>query len=112
MNITFKDKDLEKCALNAKYRMKVLGALRSKLFQKRLDDLRNAENLEKTRYLPGNYHELVGTRKGQWACSLDQPYRLIFEPHEEPIPADENGKYLWIEIKGVEIIEITNYHEK
>jgi len=29
-----------------------------------------------------------------------------------PIPTDENGKYLWIEIKGVEIIEITNYHGK
>ena len=26
MNITFKDKDLEKCAVNAKYRMKTLGA--------------------------------------------------------------------------------------
>lgn len=43
---------------------------------------------------------------------LDQPYRLIFEPHEDPIPIDDNGKYIWIEIKGVEIKEITNYHGK
>ncbi|MBQ3657421.1 MAG: killer suppression protein HigA [Bacteroidales bacterium] len=112
MKITFKDKDLEKCALNEKYRVKKLGTLRAKLFLKRLDDFRNAENLEKTRFLPGNFHELVGDRKGQWACNLDQPYRLIFEPHEDPIPTDINGKYIWIEIKGIEIIEITNYHEK
>ncbi len=43
---------------------------------------------------------------------LDQPNRLIFEPHEDPIPTDGAGKYIWLEIKGVEIIEITNYHGK
>ena len=37
-------------------------------------------------------------------------YRLIFEPHEDPIPTNENGQYLWIEIKGVEIIQIEDYH--
>ena len=111
MKITFKDKDLEKCAVNAKYRLKKLGAIRARLFEKRLDDFRSAETLEQTRYLPGNYHELVGNRKGQWSCSLDQPYRLIFEPHEDPIPTDENGRYVWIEIKGIEVIEIVNYHE-
>lgn len=112
MKITFKDKDLEKCALNTKYSVKKLGALRSKIFHKRLDDLRDAENLENTRFIPGKFHELIGTRKGQWACDLDQPYRLIFEPHEEPIPTDKDGKYIWIEIKGVEIIEIVNYHHE
>ena len=25
---------------------------------------------------------------------------------------DENGKYVWIEIKGVEVVEIVNYHGK
>ena len=56
----------------------------------------------------------TGDRKGQWACDLDQPYRLIFEPHEKPIPKNAEGRYLWIEIeiKGVEIIEIVDYHGK
>lgn len=78
----------------------------------RLNDLLNAQTLEDVRHLPGRYHELTGNRKGQWACDLDQPYRLIFEPHESPIPTDEDGKYIWLEIKGVEIVEITNYHSK
>ena len=85
---------------------------RAELFQKRLRDLYRADTLEDVRYLPGRYHELSENRKGQWACDLDQPYRLIFEPHEDPIPTDENGKYVWIEIKGVEIVEIVNYHGK
>lgn len=82
------------------------------LFLQRLSDLDAALTLEDVRYLPGHYHELVENRKGQWACDLDQPYRLIFKPHEDPIPTDVNGKYIWIEIKGVEIIEIINYHSK
>lgn len=89
-----------------------MGAIRAKWFQKRLNDLIDAEILEDVRYLPGNYHELTGNRKGQWACDLDQPYRLIFEPHEDPIPTDEQGIVLWLEIKGVEVIEIVNYHKK
>lgn len=89
-----------------------LGSLRAKLFKIRLDDIDAALTLEDVRYLPGNYHELTADRKGQWACDLDQPYRLVFKPQENPIPTDGNGKYLWIEITGVEIIEITNYHGK
>jgi len=47
---------------------------------------------------------------GQWSCDLDQPYRLVFEPQEKPIPTDKSGKYIWLEIKAVEIIEIADYH--
>lgn len=89
-----------------------LGPVRAKLFNVRLDDMDAATTLEDVRHLPGNYHELKADRKGEWACDLDQPYRLVFKPHEDPIPTDENGKYIWIEITGVEIIEITNYHGK
>ena len=64
----------------------------------------------KIRYLPGHYHELTGDRKGQWACDLDQPYRLIFKPSEDPIPEDEHHRYIWAEIIGVDIKEIVDYH--
>lgn len=89
-----------------------LGTIRAALFKDRLDDLAAALTLEDVRFLPGHYHELKEDRKGQWACDLDQPYRLIFRPHEDPIPEDADGKYIWIEITGVEILEIANYHGK
>lgn len=112
MIISFQNKKLEKLLDNHSKLTREFGPLRSKLFLKRLVALVDAETLEDVRYEPGNFHELKGDRKGQWACDLDHPYRLIFEPHEDPIPTDDSGKYVWLEIKGVEIIEITNYHGK
>lgn len=109
MDISFKKKDLEKCANNDKHRKKKLGK-NADIYKLRLDQLKFAETLEDCKHLPGRYHELTGNRKGQWACDLKGAYRLIFEPHEEPIPTNEDGQYLWIEIKGVEIMEIVDYH--
>lgn len=110
MDISFDDNKLRKYANNDKQAIRKLGQRRADLYKQRLDDLFDASTLEDVRYLPGNYHELKGNRKGQWACDLDHPYRLIFEPHEDPIPTDESGQYIWLEIKGVEIIEIVDYH--
>lgn len=111
VNITFGSRKLEAQANDDKKCVKAMGDNRARLYKLRLDQLRAAATLDDVRYLPGHYHELTGNRKGQWACDLDQPYRLIFTPHENPIPEDKDGKYLWIEIKGVEIIEIVDYHQ-
>jgi len=112
VDISFHNKKLEKLVYNESKLIKELGKIRAKLLLRRLGDLSNAETLEDVRYLPGNYHELTADRKGQWGCDLDQPYRLVFEPHEDPIPTDASGRYIWLEIKGVEVIEIVNYHGK
>ena len=112
MKISFGDKRLEDYASDERKRVRKLGAIRAKLYKQRLDDLYAANTLEEVRYLPGHYHEWVGNRKGQWACDLDQPYRLIFTPTARPIPTDPNGKYIWIEIDSIEIEEIENYHGK
>ncbi|MFA0964464.1 type II toxin-antitoxin system RelE/ParE family toxin [Roseivirga sp. BDSF3-8] len=111
MVITFGDKKLKKYANDDRQAKKNLGQKRAILYKRRLDDLLDAENLEEVRALPGRYHELTGDRKGQWACDLDHPYRLIIEPHEDPIPVNKDGQYIWVEIKGVEIVEIVNYHK-
>ncbi|WP_373060449.1 type II toxin-antitoxin system RelE/ParE family toxin [Zunongwangia sp. H14] len=110
MEIEFLDKKLEQCANKDKIGNKKLGAIRFKKYKKRLDQLKASKTLEDVRFQPGNFHELREDRKGQWACDLDQPYRLIFKPKEDPIPTDEDGKYIWVEILGVEIIEIEDYH--
>ena len=112
MDITFSNKKLEKLANDADKRVKEFGKIRGEKFKIRLDQLNAATSLEDMRYLAGNFHELKGNRKGQWACDLDQPFRLIFTPHEQPIPQNNTGQYIWLEIEGVEIIEITNYHKE
>lgn len=110
MEIIFDDKRLEKLANNYRQCQKKMGLKRAKLFNTRLDDLRSAETLADVSALPGRYHELKENRKGQWACDLDHPFRLIFTPCHFPIPTDDSGKYIWMEIKSIEIIEITDYH--
>jgi len=111
MEITFADKKLNKIVNDDRKLVKEFGKLRATKLRARLTQLKFAKTLEDVRYLPGNYHELIGDRKGQWACDLDQPNRLIFEPHENPIPVNEYGQYIWIKILGVDILEIVNYHQ-
>ena len=91
---------------------KAFGRVRADKMRDRLAQLKHAPTLEDVRYLPGNYHELIGNRKGQWACDLDQPYRLIFEPHENPVPKNEYGQFVWLKIVGIEVVEIVNYHKE
>ncbi len=112
MDIKFRNNKLKKYANNDSLAKRKLGPKRAKLYKARLDDLHDAESLEELRHVPGNYHELTQDRRGQWACNLDQPYRLIFVPQEGPIPIDEDVKYIWTEIKSVEIIEVINYHKE
>ena len=112
MDLTFADKKLKKCASDQRICQKEMRKQRSELYLRRIADLDAANTLEDVRYLPGHYHELTQDKKGKWACDLDQPYRLVFKPHEDPIPEDENHKYIWAEILGVEIVEIVNYHKE
>ena len=110
MIITFGDRKLNKYANDDRLAVKNLGKRVAEIYKRRLDDLEAAESLQDVRYLPGRFHELKENRKGQWACDLVHPYRLIFTPLENPIPTDKDGKYIWVEIKGVEIVEIEDYH--
>lgn len=51
--------------------------------------------------------DLTFADKNLMKCASDKR-----KPHEDPIPEDENHKYIWAEILGVEIIEIVNYHKE
>lgn len=110
MEIGFADKNLELYANNDKKRRQKLGQIQGDIFKRRLDELTSADALEDVRFLPGHYHELIGDKKGLWACNLNNPYRLIFCPQENPIPIDFAGKYNWKEIRSINIIEICDYH--
>lgn len=110
MKIQFQKKLLEKCANQDRVGLRKLGKKRFQKFKQRLDQLKASKTLEDVRHQPGRFHELKGERKGQWACDLDHPYRLLFEPQEKPIPTNEEGAYQWAKIKAVRIIQIEDYH--
>lgn len=111
MEITFKNKKLQQACNNYTKLLKMYGQIRAEKILKRLNQLRDADTLEDVRYLAGNYHQLKYERAGQWACDLDQPYRLIFELHNT-YSGLEVIEHNWKNIKGIEIIEIINYHKE
>ena len=104
MEIIFADKNLERCATDAAYALRYLGQKRAKCFTNRLGNIRVAGNFEDLRNMPGHFHELSGNRKGEWACDLGQPYRLIVKGSEP------NKIVIWSMVTTAEIIEIVDYH--
>ena len=79
---------------------------------RRIDDLKDVSCLADLHLFPAlRPHELLGDRKGQIAVDLKKPYRLVFEPADDPIPKKEDGGLDWIEVTKVRLLEVVNYHE-
>ena len=62
------------------------------------------------RTLPGRCHELTGDRKGTLSIDLDGPYRLIFEPAENPPPVKTDGGLAWELVTAIRILEVEDTH--
>ncbi len=111
MEITFGTSKLKKEVNDDKLRIRRYGPRRAALIQRRLDDLRGAEVLEDIRLLSGHRcHELTGDRDGRLSIDLDHPYRLLFEPADEPIPLKIDGGPDWSKVTAVRIIEVADTH--
>jgi len=87
------------------------GSERTKIIRRRLNALRAANTLEDLRNLPGRLHELTGNHAGRFALDLDGPYRLIFEPADNPVPKKDDGGIDWRRVTVVCIISVENYHD-
>ncbi|MUL37869.1 type II toxin-antitoxin system RelE/ParE family toxin [Gloeocapsopsis dulcis] len=110
MDIVFKDKKFEKECNNQRLLEKNYGQKRAKRIRRRLDDLLAADTLEDMTNIPGRCHELGENRWGQIALDLDHPYRLIFEPANEPIPTKLDGGIDRTKITAVRILGVEDYH--
>lgn len=111
MDILFQDKKLEKICNNESLLVRKHGAMRAKLLRRRLDDFRAADNLEILRSLPQiRCHELKGNRSGTLAVDLDHPYRLIFEPANDPVPRKPDSGLNWTQVTIVRVLSVEDYH--
>lgn len=109
MEIFYKTKKLAKVLNSSKLIDKSYGKSAKKL-KIRLDDMAISENLKELMALPGRHHHLAGGRKGQFACDLEHPFRLVYEPANEPLSTDKNDALIYKKVTIVEIIEVTDYH--
>ena len=111
MDILFKTDSLrDRCSVWKKA-VRAWGQPRAKLIRRRLDQLRAADVLAVMRRLPGRCHELKGDRKLQISLDLDGPYRLIFEPADNPAPLKEDGGLDWEAVTSVRILGIEDTHD-
>ena len=110
MDISYANSRIQKICTNEKTARKELGSDGAKVLTNRLQQMRDAENLEKLRYAPGDWHELTGDRDGQLACSLRGLNRLVFTPSNDPIPIKPDGGLDWSEVTAVMNVEIVDYH--
>jgi proteic killer suppression protein len=110
VDIIFADKLLRRSANDHTLCIKRLGAERAELYQRRLGALRAATSLEDLRNMPGRFHSLTSDRKGQWACNLGHPYRLIFEPVMSDVSTNPDGTSEASVVSAVRIVEIIDYH--
>lgn len=76
--------------------------------QRRLAQLRAAEVL--TDVPLGNPHPLAGSRTGQFAVTISQNYRLVFEPADNPLPLNGEGSLDARSVTIVRILEVVDYH--
>lgn len=112
MKILFQDRTLEKAYNNQSLLSRKYGPIRAKLLRRRLDDLEDAENLEVLRSLPQTRcHELKGNRAGTLAVDLDHPYRLIFEPANDPVPRKPDAGLDWTKVTAIRVLTVENYHD-
>jgi proteic killer suppression protein len=111
VDIDFSSRRLAKLCNESGERVKELGAQRAKILGRRLDQLRAAETLDVMRLLPGRCHELTGDRRGTLSVDLDGPYRLLFEPSNEPVPIKLDGGLDWSLVTAVRILGIEDTHE-
>jgi len=111
MDIAFKQDLLRKCANDHRYARRKLGPIRAKKYLLRLQQMHDAVCLEDLHNLPQiDIHELTANRKGQLACNLDHPYRLILVPAHDPIPTKEDGGLDWNRVTAVIVLGIEDYH--
>jgi len=112
MVILFKKAKFEKECNNENLVIRRFGSKGAKLLKRRLAELAAANALDDLRNLPqARCHELKGNRKGQLSVDLDHPYRLVFEPADNPIPKKPDGGLDWTKVLTVRLVGVEDTHE-
>lgn len=111
MEILFKNKRLEKQLSSDREIVKNWGNDNGRKIQQRMLEFQAAECLAVMYTLPCRCHELSNDRAGQLSVDLKHPFRLVFEPADEPIPHKSDGGLDVTKVKKVRILEVVNYHD-
>lgn len=111
MEVVFNNRKLQKICSSEKEMKRTYGTVCAKILARRLAQIQASDNLSDLALWPQvRLHELDGNRKGQLTVDLEHPYRLAFEPLEDPPPTKNDGGLDWEAVEGVVVIEIFDSH--
>jgi proteic killer suppression protein len=110
VDIDFSSNRLAALCNTRRLAIKEWGEPRAKRVRLRLDQLHAAPTLDAMRGAPGRCHELTGDLAGRLSVDLDGPYRLLFEPLEDPAPLKNDGGLDWRGVTGIRILMIDDTH--
>ena len=97
MNISYKNNKIKRMCEDAQQAEKCLGSVGAYKLKLRLVELQSISLDILLRDRVGGCHKLLGNRKGQYAMSLNEPFRLIFTVKI---------------IDTATVIEVVDYHKK
>ena len=111
MDIHFKSKKLQRIMTNEAKLNKHFGTKRARLIMRRYYFLEAADNLEKVPNKPPmRRHQLSDKRQRRFAIDVDEKWRILFEPANDPLPTREAGGIDLRRVTAIRILEITDYH--
>jgi len=98
LDITYKNKKIEKICTDAKTAERTYGREMADKIHQRIDEITAADTVEMMIHFHiGRCHPLSQNRKGQYAVDLVHPNRLVFEKKGD-------------EIQIANVLEIVDYH--
>lgn len=112
MVIIFGKKKFERECNEKRLLIRRHGQRRAHLIMQRLSELDAADTLHDMLFLSmARCHELHGVQKGQLSVNLDYPYRLIFEPANNPVPLKADGGLDWVKVTEICILGVEDTHD-
>ena len=113
MDIDFKTKELEKVCNKFAECKKKHGEKCAKIIFLRLVELRAAETMADVNHLPPTkLHSIDGIIKNSYSVHVEEPFRLVFEIGNKPIPRKTDGGVDETKVTFIIITLIGDYHGK
>ena len=111
MEITFKDRKLEKIINDPRKLKKRFNERTAKIIERRINLLEEEENLGKiSNDPPIRLHMLKGDQKGNYAIDVWRGLRIVFEINQKPIPRRPDNSVDLDNVTKIRIIGIYDYH--
>jgi len=111
MEVLFRTRKLQKTLSSEELLKREYGAENSRLIMRRMLVLHSADWLaDVPRDKPDRCHALEGERQGQFAVDVKHPFRIVFEPANDPLPLREDGALDLARVTSLCILSIEDYH--